>query len=69
MSLFTNIFSVRLLEQMILSFLVAFTAVVSATHGEFTKGVVFAAVAAGAQAVYGIFATAINDPQKPTLTK
>lgn len=61
----TQAFLVRLLEQMVVSFLLSFGAAATATDGGFTKAAVLGGVAAGVRAVYGVFATTVGDSDQP----
>lgn len=63
--MFTKVFVIRTLEQMLIGFILAFGAVATATDGGFTKAAILGAVAAGVRAVYGVLAANVNDPQTP----
>jgi len=63
--MFNKTFLVRLGEQSLLGFLLAFGAVATATDGGLTRAAVAGGVAAGVRAVYGVFASAVNDPEQP----
>lgn len=63
--MFNRVFLVRLLEQMLIGFVLAFGAVATATDGGFTKAALLGALAAGVRAVYGVIAVSVNDPEQP----
>lgn len=63
--MFSQAFLVRLLEQMVLAFLLSFGAAATATDGGFTKAAVLGGLAAGVRAVYGVFASTVGDTEQP----
>lgn len=64
--MFSQAFMLRMAEQMVLAFLLSFGAAATATDGGFTKAAVLGGVAAGVRAVYGVFSTAVGDPETPS---
>jgi hypothetical protein len=63
--MFNRVFLVRMAEQALVSFLLSFGAVVTATDASLSKTLLVSALAAGARAVYGVFAKSVNDPEQP----
>ncbi len=64
--MFTSAYVLRMAEQAVVSFLLSFGAVATATDGGFTKAAVLGGVTAGVRAVYGLFAASVGDPEVPS---
>lgn len=60
-------FLLRLAEQALVSFLVAFGGVALAGDGSLTRGVLGGAVAAGLRAVYGLFVKNVGAEDSPSV--
>lgn len=67
--MFNKTFLVRMAEQMLIAFLLAAGAVLVASGDRPGMAALVGAAAAGARAVYGVFATAVNDPEQPHVAK